>query len=285
MKPILCVGAATMLIVFSFAAFGQKKSSHPSLSVSQHAPSRRSSSALPADPDFLAAQRALFAEARGHEKQARSLYDAGDLAGAERECRRAVDTAPVLYGRKQGMPFSQRLLGRILLDQGRNQEAIATLRPCYAHLADSSMNMDVALAYARLGDYAQATKFFSDQAITNVRISNEPLTPADLPGTGDLTSLQASILFARGLDEYFEGRSNPALADLQAAESLAPANILIAYWHAHTLLEMDRGAEAVPLLERVVASPRGHIFYDAKGDLYSARAAQKAASVSSGQSR
>lgn len=276
MKHVLYVGVAAMLIVLSFAAFGQRGGGRPR-SVSQHAPSRKSSSALPADPAFIAAEEALFAEAHGHEKQARSLYDAGDLAGAERECRRAVDTAPVLYGRKQGMPFSQRLLGRVLLDQGRSQEAIATLRPCYAHLVDSSMNLDVALAYARLGDYAQATKFYSDQAITNIRISNEPLTPADLPGTGDLNSLQASILFARGLDESLEGRSTPALADLQAAGALAPANILIAYWHAHTLLELNRGAEAVPFLERVVAAPRGHIFYDAKSGLYSAREAQKAA--------
>lgn len=280
MKPIIVLGAATALVAFSFAALGQKDKgaagSDP-YTPRQHGLGIMSNSAMPADPNFLAAQRAMFAEARGHEKEAKSLYASGDLAGAERECRQALSAAPVIGGQKQKMPFTQRLLGRVYLREGHNQEALAAFQSCYYNIADAGQNLDIAIAYTRLGDYAQAKKFYSDRAITQYRISDEPIKPEDLPGTGDLKSLEASALFARGLDEFLQHQQDEALDDFQGAESLAPNNIPIAYWCAQALLEKGRSAEAAPFLERVVASNRGHIFHEAKQKLYAAQAAQKAA--------
>ena len=280
MKPIILGSVTGLLVVLSFAAFGQKDKgvNNPASSAGrQHGSGLISTTAMPADPNFLAAQRAMFAEAHGHEKEAKSLYASIDLTAAERECQQALEATPVIGGQKQKLPSAQRLLGRIYLREGRNQEALAAFQSCYHNIADAGQNLDIAIAYARLGDYAQAKKFYSDWAITQYRISEEPLKSEDLPGTGDLKSLEASALFARGLDEFFQHQQDEALDDFKAAEPLAPNNVPIAYWCAQTLMEKGRIAEAAPRLELVVASDRGHIFHQAKQSLYAAQAASKAA--------
>lgn len=279
MKPLVCIGIAITLVVVSFAVSGQQNQNSqvpnfsPPDTLSNHI-FPKGATAVPADPDVLAAERAIYAEARTHEKEARSRFISGDLTGAEQECLASLKAAPVIRGRKAQMPLVQRLLGRIYLREGKNQEALTAFQSCYRNIADANQNLDIAIAYARLGNFEQAKKFYSDRAILRYRISDEPLKPEDLPGTGDLKSLEASALFARGEDAMFEGRENDALDDFLAANRLAPNNTLIAYYCADALQEKGRPAESLPFLEKVAASPRGKIFHDTKGKLYNAQIAQ-----------
>lgn len=202
------------------------------------------------------------------------MLASGDLTGAEQACRESLEAVPIVNGQKAQMPLVQRLLGRVYLREGKNQEALTAFQSCYHNIADANQNLDIAIAYARLGNFEQAKKFYSDQAITRYRISDEPLKPEDLPGMGNLKALESSALFARGEDAMFEGREDDALDDFLAANRLAPNNTLIAYYCADALQEKGRAAESLPFLEKVAASPRGKIFHEAKGKLYSAQMAQ-----------
>ena len=280
MKPLICACLGILLVFLSFKVTGQQKDNIPTVSLPSRSTSERYTHIgtgfyRPSDPQKAAAERALFFQSRQYEKQARMLYVSGDLAGAEQACLQSINAAPIIDGNKQQMPFTQRLLGRVYLREGRNQEALMAFQSCYRNIPDAGQNLDIAIAYARLGDYQHAHNFYSDQAILQYRLTHEPLKPEDLPGTKNLKSLEASALFARGIDAFFEHRQDEALDDFMAAERLAPDNALIAYYCAQTLLEKGRGAEAIPRLRKVNASAHAKIYGDAQEMLHTAEATVK----------
>ena len=283
MKPLICICIGALTVFLSFKVMGQQNN-HVTEPPTLHRLPHYDSGKYPAigmgfrrrrDPQKAAAEVALFSQAQQLEKEAKRLYASGDLAGAEQTCTQAVKAAPVIGGQQQQMPYTQRLLGRIYLRQGRNQDALRAFQSCYRSIPDAGQNLDIAIAYARMGDYEHARNYYSDQAILQYRLTDEPLKPEDLPGTGNLKSLEASALLGRGVDAFFEHRQDDALDDFLAAERIAPDNALIAYYCAQTLLEKGRGAEAVPRLKRVSASPRAAIFGDVKRMSYSAEAQAK----------
>lgn len=288
MKPLVCVCFGALAIFLSFKVAGQQNNRVPSaLPSSRHPPHHYrgtdSSSTFdfsrPGDPQRQAAERALLAPSRRLEKEAKRLYASGDLSGAEQSCQQSLSAAPVIDGRQQKMPFVQRLLGRIYLKQGRNQDALKAFQSCYSSIPDVGQNLDIAIAYARLGDYEYARRFYSDQAILQYRLTDEPLKPEDLPRVSNLKSLEASAVLARGVDAFFEHRQDEALDDFMTSERLAPDNALVAYYCAQTLLEKGRGAEAASRLKRVAASPRARIFGDVKGMAHSVEAVEAQAKV------
>lgn len=285
MKPFICACFGALAVFLSFKVTAQQNDHvsavPPTLrQQSQHHPGKYSSTGSgyfqPIDPQKAADERALLAPSRQLEKEAKRLYASGDLSGAEQSCQQSLSAAPIIDGRQQKMPFVQRLLGRIHLRQGRNQDALKAFQSCYSSIPDAGQNLDIAIAYARMGDYEHARKFYSDQAILQYRLTDEPLKPEDLPGTSNLKSLEASALLARGVDAFFEHRQDEALDDFMVSERLAPDNALVAYYCAQTLLEKGRGVEAIPRLKRVSASPRARIFGDVKGTAYSVEAQAKA---------
>ncbi len=206
-------------------------------------------SANPVNPQEQGEQYAAFDRAY---KQARALYQSGDLAGAEAACFNAINAVPVIQGKRGHVPFVPYLLGQIYLDGGQYQKAIYWLQGAHRTTMASGLNLDLALAYLRLGDDQDARRFYSDRAITQYG----PYLPQDLPGTGTPQALEASILLARGLDASLEGRDDDAFPDFQRANQLAPENTVIAYHYATLLTGRGRSAEAIPLF-RLVAR-RGH---------------------------
>lgn len=284
MKPFICACFSALAVFLSFKVTGQQNNHVTAPPTSRrlphYDPGKYPAIGMgfyrPRDPQKAAAEMALFSQARQLEKEAKRLYASGDLAGAEHSCLQALKAAPVIDGQQQQMPYTQRLLGRVYLRQGRNQDALKAFQSCYSSIPDAGQNLDIAIAYARMGDYEHAHKFYSDQAILQYRLTDEPLKPEDLPGTSTLKSLEASALLARGVDAFFEHRQDEALDDFMASERLAPDNALVAYYCAQTLLEKGRNAEAVPRLKRVSASPRARIFGDVKGMAYSLESQAKA---------
>jgi len=240
-----------------------KKVSSPA--VSAPAPENaRLSFAHPLGPQAMAEERAAYAPSDAFRKQAEADYQSGDLAGAEAACFQAFSAAPVIQGQKQQPPFVDLLLGRIYLKGGQYAKAIQWLQGAKLHTVTSGLNLDLALAYARLGDYKNASRFYSDQASLQYHFAGKDVLPQDLPGTDTPQALEASILLARGLDVYLEHRDDEALVEFQAAHRLAPDNALIAYYCAYILSEEGRHSEAAPLFQRAADTGRGAIAKEAK---------------------
>ena len=82
------------------------------------------------------------------------------------------------------------------------------------------MNLNVALAYVRLGNYLQAKKFYSDQDV----LQYKSIKAEYLPGTDNIRLLEASILLGRGLDTFFTGQKEESFDNFAAANKIVPEN-------------------------------------------------------------
>ena len=225
---------------------------------------------MPMTPEEKAEENAAYAPSAAFTRQAQTLYETGDLAGAEEACLNALKVPPIIEGQTQPVPFVAPLLGQIYLKCGQNEKAVYWLQGAKRNTTTvgGRLDLDLALAYARLGDIQNARRFYSDQATLQW---GEKWTSQDLPGTTTPQALEASILLARGMDIYLEHQYDEALADFQSANHLAPNNALIAYYTATILNEQGRYAEAVPLFERAAATGRGSIGEEAVRHLSNAR--------------
>ncbi|MES2461722.1 MAG: tetratricopeptide repeat protein [Armatimonadota bacterium] len=201
-----------------------------------------------------------FVVTREMTESAQQLYRKGDFVAAEVECRRALATSPKFNGKPMNTAALQ-LLGNIYLQQRRNQEALECFTPNQKITQSTSLNLDTALAYVRLGDYAMSKRHYSDRAALQYmsRTSVE-----DLPGTGDRKSLEASILFARGVDAAMESRDEDAIRNYVAAHNLAPKNALISYQHGISLVYLKRHSEALIHFARAATFGKGRIAKDAQ---------------------
>lgn len=217
-----------------------------------------SGSATQADPQAAAAYEAATRPITAMEEQARFLMSEGDLRGAEQLCLKAIAARERLGD--MASVFDRNLLGEIYLKSGRYEKALATYLPNYQYTQDVRMNLNVALAYARLRNYQQAKRFYSDQAL--LRYSS--IKKEDLPGTSNPQSLEASILLARGMEAFLTSRKQEALADFNAAGRLAPGNGLIPYYAGMSLVHLNRPAEAAAYFRRAAEHGRGKIAQDAR---------------------
>ncbi len=249
---------------------GIVKISHTSPLSSKSAPSDEIVSANPLVGPGLIERNAAYAPSDALRRQAIVLNEAGDLKGAEAACMNALNTPPIIRGQPQHVPFVAQLLGQIYLKDGQYEKAIQWLQGARPNTAGGPLNLDLALAYARLGDYTHAQECYSDRA--TLRYYPEG-TAQDLPGTASPQALEASILLARGMDAYLEHRYDDALPDLQIANKLAPGNALIAYHCARILDEKGRYSEAAPLYGVAATGGHGIIGNDAKRRSAGARAA------------
>lgn len=204
-----------------------------------------------------AAHRALYAETERLKQDARALLKAGDLGGAERTALAAMAATPVVGGKRLrpvlGLPF---LLGDIYLRQEKYREALSYYLPGSRNTMRFGLNLDVALCYSRLGDHDTARRFYSDRATLQY---DSRIRAADLPGTGDPKSLEASILLARGMDAYVSDRNQEAFDNFEAAGRLAPQNGLIPFYVARSLAAMNREMEAKPYYRLAAQNGQGEI--------------------------
>lgn len=255
-----------------------KKAANPTTAgvIRRKTPSRvvGAMSALGVSPQGKAEEDAAYAPSDAFKKQAQALYEAGDLSGAEAACFNALNFPPVIGGQPQHVPFVAHLLGQIYLKGGQYEKAIHWLGGARLNTTTvgDGLDLDLALAYVRMGDYKNASRFYSDGATLQYHFAGKDVLPQDLPGTSSPRALEASILLARGLNAYFEARHEDALTDFQSANRLVPDNALIAYHSAELLSEKGRYADAVPLFE-IAKSGRGAIAEEASRHLAGTQAA------------
>ena len=200
--------------------------------------------------DFSAFQ-ARFAQSTYHTGEARKLFREGRLAEAERECQASLDAAPLYRGKKDHFPFVAVLLGQIYLKEGNYPQAIRWLSGGAKTTMVTSLNLDLAMAYLKNGQFEQAKQCYSDQDILKYRSEAGYLIRSDLPGTDTPENLEATILLARGQDAFSEACDNDALVDFLVAAQKAPHNALIALKCSNVLTEQKRFAESAAFLKTV----------------------------------
>jgi len=198
-----------------------------------------------------------FAPSGEATRQARKLFEEGDLVRAEYWCRRALTLVPFISGKPwygEELP----LLGDILMAQGRPEDALE----CYLNeVANQRLhgalkpddpdhptrNLNIALAYCRLGNLKMAKKYFPDSFIIT-EIGSEAWK--EYPGNGDIRALEASLLFIRGGQESsFPLRR---LSYFEAAAKLAPKNVMIASQIGDRLYDLNRYEEAIAAYRRAM---------------------------------
>ena len=225
--------------------------------------------AVKMSPQAEKAMQADMAPSEALRKQGQDLYEAGDLAGAEQTYLKALDAAPTFGGyMKPSEPLIARQLGQAYLKDGQYDQTIHWLGGSRKSLTTvgGGLDLDLALAYARKGDYKTAKSLYSDRSIQQYHFAGKDVLLSDLPGTDTPKALEASILLARGLDAYFEARKEDALDDFQAANQLAPNNAFIAYYCAELLSDKGHYTEAISLFQ-CAQKGRDPIFKEASNHL------------------
>lgn len=190
--------------------------------------------------------------------RAESLFKAGNLAQAEVEARRAIDLAPVIGGQKDGPPLgANALLVQIDMKRGNYSDAATRLERSSKNEWYSGMNLDLALCYVRAGKPQNARRIYSNELILRYK----KITPADLPGLQNTKRLEASILMARGLDQFFRARDEEALETFNEANRIVPKNGVIAFYTGMSLVHLGKKREAMPYFKQAanLNTPLGQI--------------------------
>ena len=215
----------------------------------------------PMSPEMVREIEAAFVPTNEAAKNARKLFLAGKLIEAEAECRRAVFISPTTANGKPCNTRALQLFGEMCLLQKRNKEALESFLACYHNTRSTELDLDVALAYCRLGNYDMAMQWYSDQVL----LQNYGITPQDLPGTLNLRSLEASVLLARGGQASGHAAYQEALIYFEAAGKLAPHNGLIASMTGEMLSNMGRHTpEYAPYFRLAAQYGHGRVAADAK---------------------
>ncbi|KAB2901708.1 MAG: tetratricopeptide repeat protein [Dokdonella sp.] len=181
-----------------------------------------------------------------------ALHRAGRLGEAEAGYRQCL---------AEGIDATLPLSG-LLLQQGRHAEAAGLLEPVFAagtHSPDMAVNLSIALR--KLGRDADA-----------VRVARQASTSAPE---------RPAVWNALGLAALEAGDAQTALAAFGEGLRLVPGNAALALHRAKALRRLGRHAEAVPLLEQLVATVPDLL--EAWRDLTTARSAvgQHAAALDS----
>jgi len=136
-------------------------------------------SALGVGPEGKAEEDAAYALSDAFRKQAQALYEAGDLTGAEAACLNALNSPPIIRGQQMSVPFVAHLLGQIYLKGGQYEKAVHWLRGARLNTTTvgGGLDLDLALAYARLGDYTNARRFYSDGATLQYHFAGKDVLP------------------------------------------------------------------------------------------------------------
>lgn len=208
---------------------------------------------------------AAFARPRVPRDNARRLFRQGKLKAAEAECRRAMALAPLINGQPAYIG-ELTLLGDILLTQGRNREALK----CYLGVRTSSIpdnpqkprpNLNAALAYCRMGNFAMAKKYYPPQTLSSwFSAGIPPVSQA----TTNIRAMEASILLLRGFDLKSCADDEGALPYLQAANKLSPHNWRIIYAIADSLHHLKRREEAIPYYRMLIRLRGAKTDYDVR---------------------
>lgn len=167
-----------------------------------------------------------FNRAAPFEKEAERLLKLGDYGGAEIACRKAMKIAP-RDSRLDADPGLKVLLGRILLAQGRADEAVEQFTVAEHFGGDDRTYLQMALGHLAVGNVRKARSLY-DKAPT-LRSSEWRNAEAEMPALRTERGLKARILMGLAFDTDHTSDYDGALSYYKQAQKLYPRNTVIAY--------------------------------------------------------
>lgn len=205
----------------------------------------------------------MNAQANEYWKPAMKFYEEGKLAEAEQNCLKAIAVHEAFLHSRDDIGHVQ--LGRIYFKGRQYPKALEQFLPVVGRFASNrTLELDIALAYARLGNFAQAQKFYAmpvvQQVVTDTVLSygfyGKKANADNLPEINDVDSLYANILLTHGTQLGISRETDEAIVDFQQADTLRPKNPLVHLYWGITLQNMERDEEAIAHFQ--VAAQRGN---------------------------
>lgn len=185
----------------------------------------------------------IHAQGGGLHKKAQALLRAGKLEEAERVSREEI----AFYEKFGEATISRQLLGDILLAKGQYEEALQEYAVLRRSGWSTTLHINIALCYVRLGGLDKAVEAYRDQIETE-------LGPGphleNIPGTEDLKSMEITLLLK--LADVYSGSSGEALKYLKAVAELKPDDWAITERIGLTLYRLKRYDEAIPYYKRAL---------------------------------
>jgi len=284
------VVALVVVLPLAVAAVAQGVLVRGGASLGRSTPSNAASDKNIGDLAEVARAEASMAPSSQAFGRARRLLSEGNLKEAEKQCRLAEALVPPTPGQPRQswqISFYRELMGDILLEQGRNREALEFYRPRPEKKQNStdprSMrylrsrkqdNISAALAYCRLGEFEMAKK----QAPDFVKRLQQP-SHKSWPGASDLRSLEASLMLKRGFEKDSHAADSEAVREYLKVLQMFPRNAMAAYRCARTLMSLERYDEALLMFARVVQFGEGKQAKEAKRRMTAFPKAQREAAM------
>lgn len=212
--------------------------------------------ATPATPEAVAARNRLWQPAYEALAQGVSQLEKGDPKAAEALAHRCIALTPK---GDQPMGAADLLISDSRMEAGDYEGALAHYKKGSRTTWQAGQGLNVPICLIRLGRVKEARALHSDEQILKYNL----ISKADLPGTSNARTLEASLLLARGLDRYFSSHYEKALQDFEAAQELAPGNAVAAYHGGKALLSMGRMAEAKEMFRVAVKNGKSEFVKDA----------------------
>ena len=197
-----------------------------------------------------------------HQRLALVELAAGRYSEAEKECRDGAELAESIGESAWSTDF-RRLLGQILLEEGKHDSALVELRRAFARAAPDSLRaravmLPLAQAFARTGDQAgvdDLTRRFQAAA-----------------RSGTNRRLARDLDFFLGIVEFERGRFREAVAALEKGVARLPAGRVPAYFDPLMCLYLGQArakagdpAGAAAVFEEILSSNADRLWL---GDLY-----------------
>lgn len=242
-KSALCILPGLALTIVA-AACSSGSAGLPSVLLSESPKEQTSKTAQPISQSDSESFRNAAKKSQVHEEKARELLLAGKLDEAEAEAQLALKAHPK-FG-KAGDPWMLELLAEVKLAQGKPKEAIELLRSTFGNGGSGALtvNLKLALAYLKAGDFASAAKFYRESDMR--QYLGEQAVNA-LPNLKTPGGLEARTRMALACWHLGSGNDYRAEPHLREALRLAPGNPEIAYWSAKSFQSMGRTIEPLQL--------------------------------------
>lgn len=228
---------------------------------------------LKVSPEVMKRNREIGEEANVFWQPAHELYSAGKFKEAEKACLQAIAVWEK-YGFNQH-PIETAFLGEIYLRLGQNQKALDCFRQVFTPAADTRLNLNIALAFCRLDNFAQAKRFylapvvqeFIARGVLRYGFYGKSANADALPGIDEPETLYASVLLAHGVYTMNPIERELSLADFQQADKVYSKNPLVHLYWGMALHDLERDAEAIPHFQTAVQRGNGVVMKSAQENL------------------
>ena len=216
-----------------------------------------------ADPQLLKASEEMNAQANVYWKPAMKFYEEGKLAEAEKNCLQAIAIHESYFHLRDNIGHV--FLGEIYFKGRQYQKALGQFLLAVGRFASNrTLELDIALAYARLGNFAQAQKFYAlpvvQQVVTEVVLEygfyGKKANADNLPEINDAESLYANILLTHGAQQAISRETDEAIADFQQADKLRSKNPLVHLYWGIALQNQGNDSQAISHFQ--IAAQRGN---------------------------